>query len=91
MNFIRDIINEWDPICLFPMAPEDEYEEEIAQIHNLLINKKLAIEKIEEGIEEIFIKAFGEDLFYAFTSKEKCKEVAGKLIFNRSEEKSSSI
>lgn len=91
MNFIKKIINEWDPICLFPMAPEDEYEKEIAEIHNLLTKEKLSLERIEEGIEEIFIKAFGEDLFYAFTSKEKCKEVAGKLIFNRSEEKSSSI
>lgn len=90
MNFIRDIINEWDPIGLFPMAPEDEYEKEIAEIHNLLTEEKMSLERIEEGIEKIFIKAFGEDLFYAFTSKEKCKEVARKLIFNRSEEKSSS-
>lgn len=79
MNFIRDIINEWDPIRLFPMAPQDEYEGEIAQIHDLLRKEKMSLERIEEGIEEIFIKAFGEDLFYGFTSKEKCKEVARKL------------
>ena len=24
---VRDIINDWDPIGLFPMAPDDEYEE----------------------------------------------------------------
>lgn len=79
MNFIRDIINEWDPICLFPMAPKDEYEEEIAQICNLLRKEKLSIERIEEGIEKIFIKSFGEDLLYTFMSKDRCKEVARKL------------
>lgn len=79
MEMIRDIINEWDPICLFPMAPENEYEDEINQIYNLLNGGNLSIERIEESIEKIFIKSFGEDLFYSFTSKCKCREVAEKL------------
>ena len=76
MDFITDIINEWDPIGLFPMAPKDEYEDEIAQIYNLLRKGKLSIESIEEGIEKIFVKSFGKDLFYTFTSKYRCREVA---------------
>ena len=28
MDRIEQIINEWDPIGLFPMAPKDEYVEE---------------------------------------------------------------
>ncbi len=28
------IINEWDPIDFFPMAPEDEYSNEILQVEN---------------------------------------------------------
>lgn len=79
VELIRDIINEWDPICLFPMAPKDEYEIEIVQIYNLLNGEDLSIEGIEEGIEMIFTKAFGKDLFDSFTSKCKCREVAEKL------------
>ena len=79
MELIRNIINEWDPICLFPMAPENEYEDEIVQIYNLLSEEYLSIEGIEESIEKIFTKSFGEDLFYSFTSKCKCREVAEKL------------
>lgn len=72
MEFIKDIINEWDPIGLFPMAPKDEYEDEINQITMMLQDRDLSIEKI-------FTKSFGEDLFYAFTSKYRCREVAEKL------------
>lgn len=79
MEFIKDIINEWDPIGLFPMAPKDEYEDEINQITMMLQDRDLSIEKIEENIEKIFTKSFGEDLFYAFTSKHKCREIAEKL------------
>lgn len=79
MDFVRNIINEWDPIHLFPMAPEDEYEDEIAQIYYLLRKGKMSIESIEEGIEKIFVKSFGKELFYTFTSKYRCREVAEKL------------
>lgn len=79
MQLIRDIINEWDPIDLFPMAPENEYEDEIAQICDLLNGKGLSIERIQKSIEKIFIKSFGEDVFFSFTSKSKCREVAEEL------------
>ncbi len=75
MKLIRDIINEWDPICLFPMAPENEYEDEIKQIYNLLNGEDLSIERIEEGIERIFIKSFGEGLcgeYYLFVQQFFC-------------------
>lgn len=78
-QLIQHIINEWDPIDLFPMAPENEYEDEIAQICNLLNEESLSIERIEERIEKIFTKSFGEDVFCSFTSKCKCREVAEKL------------
>jgi hypothetical protein len=45
----------------------------------LLNEEDLSIEGIEESIEKIFTKSFGEDLFYSFTSKCKCREVAEKL------------
>lgn len=37
MNEIMKIINEWDPISFFPMAPKDEYINEITKIYNLMI------------------------------------------------------
>ena len=36
---IADIINEWDPIDLFPMAPRDEYVKEIERIKCIISNK----------------------------------------------------
>ena len=33
-DIIRDVINHWDPINLFPLSPKDEYEFEILQIEN---------------------------------------------------------
>ena len=29
---ISNIINRWDPVKIFPMAPEDEYYDEIKKI-----------------------------------------------------------
>lgn len=79
MQWIRDIINEWDPICLFPMAPEDEYDDEIVEIYNLLNEADFSIEEVEESIERIFTKSFGKDVFCSFASKCKCREVAERL------------
>ena len=33
---IKYIINTFDPIELFPMAPDDEYDEEIKKIYEYL-------------------------------------------------------
>ena len=38
MNNVRNIINEWDPIGLFPYAPKDEYDAEIMAIEEILEN-----------------------------------------------------
>ena len=77
-NQIRDIINEWDPIHLFPMAPKDEYKDEIEEVCKLL-KKEISMEDIERGIENIFIKSFGADIFDMITNRSECKEVAIKL------------
>lgn len=52
---IRDVINHWDPINLFPLSPKDEYEFEILQIENLLslyINDSILL---GEAIDTIFL------------------------------------
>ena len=37
---IEKIINDWDPIGFFPMAPEDEYTDEISKIHEYIYSEK---------------------------------------------------
>ena len=39
-NNIKEIIDFWDPIELFPFAPQDEYDFEIRQIRNKMFTNK---------------------------------------------------
>ena len=36
VSCLQQIINEWDPIGLFPIAPKDEYVEEIRKIEEYI-------------------------------------------------------
>ena len=45
---------------------------------DMLQQEELSVEEIEQGIENIFIKSFG-DLFYTFAQKSECQEIANKL------------
>lgn len=78
MNEIIKIINEWDPIKLFPLAPKDEYEVEAYKISKLLENPEIKEDELAEGIYEIFCEAFDISVFMA--KKEECREIALKLI-----------
>lgn len=76
-TIVSEIINEWDPIGLFPYAPKDEYEVEIFQIQqvlNITTDKQILANKIME----IFIKRFGNDVFT--NSYDDCLEVAEEII-----------
>jgi hypothetical protein len=70
---VKKIVNDWDPIGLFPSAPEDEYEMEIGKIVALL-NKIDSENALAEEISKIFNRAFGVD----FTN-EKCLPIAKKI------------
>jgi len=61
-EIITEIINEWDPIDLFPFAPQDEYKKEIDNIIKL-INGTKDIDDISNGIYTIFSESFGDDVF----------------------------
>jgi len=61
-GIITEIINEWDPIDLFPFAPQDEYKKEIDNIIKL-INGTKDIDDISNGIYTIFSESFGDDVF----------------------------
>lgn len=74
---VKRVINEWDPINLFPEAPENEYWSEIDSI----IEKSSRLENSEElakVIQTVFIDSFDEDIFrYSF---EECLKIAGKIL-----------
>ncbi|MCI8694524.1 MAG: DUF1871 domain-containing protein [Lachnospiraceae bacterium] len=86
---IEKIINDWDPIGFFPMAPEDEYTDEISKIHEYIYSEKnqqlqfqqLQIRQIQalaETINTIFIKAFGKDVYDE--NPGQCMLVAKKIL-----------
>lgn len=76
---VTEIINNWDPIKLFPYSPKDEYEIEI----NLIVNLSKEIRNTEilaNKIIDIFTRRFGEDVF--LKSYEECLEIAKKIVVN---------
>lgn len=64
INKIMIVVNEWDPIGFFPMAPKDEYINEIKKIIEYLNkNQDVSEEKLSKKINEIFIQSFGSDVY----------------------------
>lgn len=74
---VAEIINEWDPIGLFPGAPDDEYHSEIEQIQ-LALEMSDDSKQIAEEIWSVFAKSFGTDVFQK--TKEECKQIAERLL-----------
>lgn len=74
---VEKIINEWDPIDLFPMAPEDEYSQEIKQVVNVLKKKeRLSAENLANTLKLIFVESFGDDMFF----RDNELDIANKLL-----------
>ena len=79
MDKILAAINEWDPIGFFPMAPEDEYTNEIIKIMEYLnVVPDITEEKLAEKINKIFIVSFGDDVYVE--DMKECLNVARKII-----------
>lgn len=73
------IINDWDPIGFFPMAPKDEYSNEINKIYEYLYNNRnIEVENLAREINTIFKRAFGTDVYVE--DMEKCKNVASEIL-----------
>ncbi len=75
---IKLIINEWDPIDLFPYAPEDEYEEEIRLLEEFIKINNINTETLANKIHEVFLKRFGANIFKS--NKLECIGIAEKII-----------
>lgn len=77
MNFVKFVINDWDPIGLLFHAPDDEYHLEIEKIQHLL-NSTDDIDELAEGIIKIFTEAFSKEIFNK--SIVECKQIANVLL-----------
>lgn len=82
MDNILVAINEWDPIGFFPMAPKDEYINEIKKIYEYLNSiPNVTEEKMAQKINEIFLISFGSDVYVE--DIEGCLNVAKHIINNQ--------
>ena len=73
VSCLQQIINEWDPIGLFPIVPKDEYVEEIRKIEEYIKSMPdFMEEQLADKINEIFVTLFGNDVY---------KENVGTCIF----------
>ncbi|EAF3184948.1 DUF1871 family protein, partial [Listeria monocytogenes] len=53
---VEKIINDWDPIELFPLTPKDEYSQEINKIISIVQeNPNIDMNVLGKGIRKIFI------------------------------------
>jgi len=79
MDRIEAVINEWDPLGFFPMAPLDEYSNEVQQIREYLDdNEKMQVEQLAVVINRIFVTSFGGDVYEA--DIKHCEEIAKKIL-----------
>ncbi len=69
--------NDWDPIGVNDIAPEDEYRDYVPEICKMLIDDKTESE-IADRLNDIAINTIG-----LFGNIEHCKKVAKKLIENK--------
>ena len=77
MSNIKEIIDTWDPICLFPFCPEDEYHSEISQIELFLCETNTE-EDLGEYIFTLFTESFGADAFQR--SMAECCIIAREIL-----------
>lgn len=76
---ITKIINEWDPIDLFPMAPEDEYVREIELLNKIIHgNTEISVEDLAVEIHQLFTKRFVSDVY--LREQKECLKVADEIL-----------
>ena len=79
MERITQIINAWDPIGLFPMAPKDEYINEIKKIHEFLCcSNAIQVTPLAQTINKIFVETFGKDVYD--DDFEQCIVIAKRIL-----------
>lgn len=78
-TYITQIINDWDPIGFFPMAPKDEYINEIQKISEFVcLNHSLQVQPLAQAINKIFVETFGTDVYDE--DLEQCALIAKRIL-----------
>lgn len=73
---VEKIINDWDPIELFPLAPKDEYSQEINKIISIVQeNPNIDMNVLAKGIRK-FHRFVWRNLIF----KNNEDEIAGKIL-----------
>ena len=76
---VTQVINEWDPLGLFPYAPKDEYDLEIKELVKFLENcENCSVDYLGNIIYKLFSSTLGDDIF--IQSLEECIEIAKKIL-----------
>ena len=79
MEKITQIINDWDPIGFFRMAPKDEYINEIKKINEFVgSNYSLQVHTLAHEINKIFAESFGTDVYDE--DLEQCTIIAKTIL-----------
>lgn len=79
MNYVKIIIDQWDPIGLLTYSPSDEYDSESDKITKVL-QQTNDVKILGEEIYNVFKKSFG-DVF--IQSRNECKDIAHKILEGR--------
>lgn len=74
---LKEIINSWDPVGLFPTCPQDEYNSEIKEIFTKVQTVSVELEDLAQIVYDTFKDSFGS----AFSlDLSECKTIAQKII-----------
>lgn len=77
---VTELVNKWDPIGFFPMAPKDEYDGEIRKICEYIFNNThIEATLLANYINDTFIQSFGKDIYKE--DMKECKIISGKILF----------
>lgn len=75
---IREIINEWNPMEIFPLI-ESEYDYEISRVLLELKNRLMLVEELGNIIYNVFKDSFSTRFDKGI---DECIEVAKKILIN---------
>ena len=71
---VKKVIDEWNPYCLLPEAPDDEFDGESLRVAER-ISAESSIESIAKTLSDVFSNAFEPESF----GYEDCYPVAQKI------------
>ena len=77
-DVLREVINEWDPIDLLSIAPDDEYDPEINEILKTVTGIEVDTEQLANILQKVFIQYFNEELFNKGLCE--CELIANKIL-----------